>query len=174
MMEPDPSPTQVREFAKWLHSPRWREQRKDLDKWVGSRKSALFEAKGNPMEITNWDSLLSIFFADNAIHNTIIQARLATQTFRGTAANWWRAHSMLFPQLVVSYEQLLEWLRTEMVPLADPATAVLAWRQLRFLGDVDDYLKQLDQLSTHFPLPHETLLGNGHRTSRKRSIVFRL
>ena len=27
------------------------------------------------------------------------------------------------------------------------------------MGDVDDYLRQLDQLSTHFPLPHETLLA---------------
>ena len=42
--------------------------------------------------------------------------------------------------------------------MADPGTAALSWRQLRFLGDVEDYLRQLDQLSTHFPLPHETLL----------------
>ena len=159
MNERDPTASQVREFSKWMHSSIWREQRKDLDKWVGTRKSALFEAKGTPLEITNWDSMLNIFFADNAIFNPIIQAKLATQTFRGTAANWWRAHSMLFPELVVSYEQLLEWIRSELVPLADPATAVLAWRQLRFLGDVDDYLKQLDQLSMHFPLPHETLLA---------------
>ena len=27
------------------------------------------------------------------------------------------------------------------------------------MGDVEDYLRQLDQLSTHFPLPHETLLA---------------
>jgi len=87
MNEPDPTTRQVHEFAKWIRSSLWREQRKDLDKWVGSRKSALFEAKGTPLEITNWDSMLSIFFDDNAIINPIIQARLATQTFRGLAAN---------------------------------------------------------------------------------------
>ena len=159
MTESDPSRSQVADFARWMHSSTWRLQRKDLDKWVGTRKSALFEAKGTPMEVTNWDTMMNTFFADNAIINPVIQARLATQTFRGTAANWWRAHSMIVPELVVTYEQLLEWIRTELVPLADPATAVLAWRQLRFLGDVDDYLRQLDQLSTHFPLPHETLLA---------------
>ena len=60
--------------------------------------------------------------------------------------------------MVVSYEQLLEWIRTESVPLAYPGAATLSWRQLRFLGDVDDYLKQLDQLTTHFPSSHATLL----------------
>ena len=44
------------------------------------------------------------------------------------------------------------------MPLADPATATLSWRQLHFLSDVDDYLRQLDQLTTHFPLPPSTLL----------------
>ena len=44
------------------------------------------------------------------------------------------------------------------MPLADPGAATLSWRQLRFLGDIDDYLKQLDQLTTYFPLPHATLL----------------
>ena len=57
------------------------------------------------------------------------------------------------------YEQLLEWLRAELVPMADPGTAVLSWRQLRFLGDIEDYLRQLDQLSIYFLLPHETLLA---------------
>ena len=44
------------------------------------------------------------------------------------------------------------------MPLADLGAATLSWRQLRFLEDVDDYLKQLDQLTTHFLLPHSTLL----------------
>ena len=84
---------------------------------------------------------MSTYFYDNAITNTIIQSRLAAQSFVGQALNWWRSHSQLVPELVISYEQLLEWIRTELVPLADPASATLAWRQLRFLGEVEDYLK---------------------------------
>ena len=103
--------------------------------------------------------MMGTFFADHDILNPIFQARLAVQTFRGQALFWWRAHSALLPELVVTYEQLLEWVRAELVPMADPGTAVLSWRQLRYMGDVDDYLHQLDQLSTHFPLPHETLLA---------------
>ena len=98
------------------------------------------------------------YFTDNVITNSIIQSKLAVQTFRGLASNWWRAHQQLVPEMVVSYEQLLEKIRTELVPLADPGAATLSWRQLRFLGNVDNYLKQLDQLTTHFPLPHSTLL----------------
>ena len=83
---------------------------------------------------------------------------MAAQSFVGQPLNWWRSHSQLVPELVISYEQLLEWIRTELVPLADPASATLAWRQLRFLGEVEDYLKQLDQLTVHFPIPQATLL----------------
>ena len=102
--------------------------------------------------------MIGTFFADNEVINPIFQARLATQTFRSQALFWWRAHSSLLPELVVTYEQLLEWVRAELVPMANPGTVVLSWRQLRFMGDVEDYLRQLDQLSTYFLLPHETLL----------------
>ena len=133
--------------------------RKDLEKWVSHRRGAHFEAKGSSNEVTNWDNLMSTYFFDNAITNSVAQSRLAAQTFAGQALNWWRAYSQLVPELVVSYEQLLEWVHTELVPLADPATATLAWRQLRFLGDVDNYLRQLDQLSIHFPIFPATLLS---------------
>ena len=51
---------------------------------------------------------MSTYFFDNAITNTIVQSRLAAQSFFGQALNWWRGHSQLVPELVISYEQLLE------------------------------------------------------------------
>ena len=108
MMQPDPTRIQVSEFAREIHSSLWRGLRKDLDKWTTSRKAALFEAKGTPLEITNWDNIIGTFFADNEVTNPIFQARLAMQTFRSQALFWWRAHSSLLPELVVTYEQLLE------------------------------------------------------------------
>ena len=158
MHEPDPSRAEIEAFARIISSNQWKEMRKDFDKWASNRKGARFEGKASPNEVTNWDNVMSTYFFDNAITNTIVQSRLAAQSFSGQALNWWRAHSQLVPEMVISYEQLLEWVRTELVPLADPATATLAWRQLRFLGDVDDYLRQLDQLTTHFPIPQATLL----------------
>ena len=131
MHEPDPTRAEVDAFARLVRTAEWKEMRKDLDKWAGSRTGATFEAKGNPSAVTNWDNMMSTYFSENVILNSVVQARLATQTFRGQALNWWRAHSQLVPELVVSYEQLLEWIRTELVPLADPATATLSWRQLR-------------------------------------------
>ena len=82
--------------------------RKDFDKWVSNRKGARFEGKASPNEVTNWDNVMSTYFFDNAITNTIVQSRLAAQSFSGQALNWWRAHSQLVPEMVISYEQLLE------------------------------------------------------------------
>ena len=158
MHEVDPPHAEVEAFSRIFASNQWKQMRKDFDKWITSRKGAHFEGKGSPNEVTNWDNVMSTYFYDNAITNTIIQSRLAAQSFVGQALNWWRSHSQLVPELVISYEQLLEWIRTELVPLADPASATLAWRQLRFLGEVEDYLKQLDQLTVHFPIPQATLL----------------
>ena len=84
-MQPDPMRAQVSEFAREIHSSLWRGLRKDLDKWTTSRKAALFEAKGTPLEITNWDNMIGTFFADNEVTNPIFQARLVTQTFRSQA-----------------------------------------------------------------------------------------
>ena len=124
--EPDPSRAEIEAFARIISSNQWREMRKDFDKWASNRKGARFEGKALPNEVTNWDNVMSTYFFDNAITNTIVQSRLAAQSFSGQALNWWRAHSQLVPEMVISYEQLLEWVRTELVPLADPATATLA------------------------------------------------
>ena len=70
MMQPDPTRIQVSEFAREIHSSLWRSLRKDLDKWTTSRKAALFEAKGTPLEITNWDSMMGTFFARQRSHQS--------------------------------------------------------------------------------------------------------
>ena len=47
MTQPDPTPDQVAEYAREIHSAQWRGLRKDLDKWTPSRKTALFEGEGD-------------------------------------------------------------------------------------------------------------------------------
>ena len=172
MHQSDPSREVVEEYAQIKASSLWRTMRRDFDKWASGRKAAQFEAKGSPNEVTNWDHLMNMYFLDNDISNVIVQARLASHTFAGQALNWWHAHTQLVPELVVSYEQLLEWIRTELVPLADPASSALAWRQLRFLGEVEDYLKQLDQLSTHFPISQAHLLTLATEPLGKEVVSF--
>ena len=108
MHEPDPSRTEIEVFARIISSNQWKEIRKDFDKWASNRKGARFEGKASPNEVTNWDNVMSTYFFDNAITNTIVQLRLAAQSFSGQALNWWRAHSQLVPEMVISYEQLLE------------------------------------------------------------------
>ena len=58
----------------------------------------------------------------------------------------------------MSYDQLIEWIKCELVPKADPAASSLAWRKLKFTDSVSDYMTQLDKLTRHFPLRYDTLV----------------
>ena len=53
MHEPDPSSLEIEQFSQLIGAKEWKEMRRDLDKWANTRKSALFEGKGSPMEVTN-------------------------------------------------------------------------------------------------------------------------
>ena len=70
MHEPDPTRAEVDAFAKLVRTSEWKEMRKDLDKWAGSRTGATFEAKGNPSAVTNWDNMMSTYFSENVIINS--------------------------------------------------------------------------------------------------------
>ena len=62
------------------------------------------------------------------------------------------------PTLAVTYNQLVEWIKQELVPKSDPASAAAAWRQLKYTGDADNYVLQLSKLMKRFPLKHKPLL----------------
>ena len=79
-------------------------------------------------------------------------------TFKRAAMRWWGTKVRRYPMLVVTYEQLLEWLRTELVPTANPDEAFTAWQKLAYRGNIEDYLHQLDKLSLCFPLDHTLML----------------
>ena len=53
MHEPDPSSSEIEHFSQVIGAKEWKEMRRDLDKWASMRKSALFEGKGSPIEVTN-------------------------------------------------------------------------------------------------------------------------
>ena len=92
------------------------------------------------------------YFVVIPVDNPITQARLAVSTFKDIAQSWWRAHVTRLPRLLITYDQLIEWIKCELVPKADPAASSLAWRKLKFTGSVSDYMTQLDKLTKHFPL----------------------
>ena len=56
--------------------------------------------------------------------------------------------------LLLTFEQLTEWIRAELVPSASPDEALVAWQKLAFRGSIEDYLKQIDNLTLYYPLPN--------------------
>ena len=138
--------------------------RRDLDKWASTRKSALFEGKGSPMEVTNWDNMMVTYFTDNVITNSILQSKLAAQTFRGLASNWWRAHQQLVPEMVVSYEQLLEWIRTEFSTTSRSRCSYLVMEAIEVLGRRRRLLEIIRSAYYTFPITSCHLVRDGHRT----------
>ena len=73
-------------------------------------------------------------------------------TLRGRADKWWRAHLAARPSLVVSFPQLTEWVRAELVPDAMPSASILAWKKLVSNGNLEDYLKEVERLSMYYPV----------------------
>ena len=98
-------------------------------------------------------------FKDCDIFNPVCQFEVATITFTKNARAWWDAHSMKRPNLLVTYEQLLEWMRHELVPDSNPALPYMEWNTLRFRGNVEDYMKQIERLMEYFPIQRDTMIA---------------
>ena len=54
---------------------------------------------------------------------------------------------------MLSIDQLLEWIRVELVPQADPDMAALAWSDLKYEGNLDVFFAKMQTLSMYNPLP---------------------
>ena len=156
---PDPNSEDIRLYSQSERDGTWKTIRKDFLKWLsGQKKEAYFEGKQEIAPVIEWDNMMRYYFVITPVENPITQARLAVSTFKDIAQSWWRAHITRLPHLLISYDQLLEWIKCELVPKADPAASSLAWRKLKFTGSVSDYMTQLDKLTRHFPLRHDTLV----------------
>ena len=82
----------------------------------------------------------------------MVRAKIAATSFNGNAAAWWNAHARRQPRLLVTYDQLLEWLKCELVPAAGVAASHLAWHDLTYEGDIEKYLQKLTSLLIQHPL----------------------
>ena len=114
--------------------------------------------KGEAHRFLTWSEHLKAYFRREGITNSVTQARLAERTFRGKVARWWNAHNDRHPGRLLSFARLLELLRTEMVPAADPSAACLQWSNLQYEGKPDAFLKELDRLTDTYPLDRAALI----------------
>ena len=157
--EPDPDPATITQFEQLVEGPRGNHLRRDFIKWAESRREAMFEGRNDVGNFIEWRETLEYYFSTAPIGNPALQFWMATLTFRKAAMRWWGARAKQYPRLVLTFAQLVEWLRTELVPCANPEEAMAAWQQLAYRGDVEDYLKQYDKLTLCYPLSHALTLA---------------
>ena len=73
-------------------------------------------------------------FLSFRIINVVACAELAAMTLTFRARSWWLAHRVRAPKLLVTFDQLLEWIRRELVPHSSTADAVSAWCDSKIHG----------------------------------------
>ena len=155
---PPVTPEQQRECERIRHTTRWEHYYSTLVKYISSKIVVPFTGDHGALEHSQWVNSLMNFFELTAIENPAVQALLAVFTFQATAAAWWRAHKQHSPQYTLSFAQLVEWVRTELLPESNPATTVLAWQRLKYAGNIDKFLTDVRGLFVTNLLPTLTAL----------------
>ena len=159
MTAKDPSQEDMSEWQRWMLSGKSEQIKKTFVKWAESHREVFFEAKNDVGVFVEWKETLEYYFSTAPIVNECCQAWLATSTFKKTAMRWWGVKARRWPRLLLTYQQLLEWLQTELIPSASQDEALTAWQLLAFRGTVDDYVKQLDRLTLCYPLSHSLTIA---------------
>ena len=149
---PDPTQCEIDEFKEIYTSPRSQQLMFTFSRWATQHKGCSFDGDASVAKFRAWDHLTYRYFSSWQVYNPIAQAKLASNSFEGNAFSWWNAHTRRQPFLLVTYYQLLEWIRKELVPTAEAGASQLAWYDLQYNGDVEKYLKQLTDLLLHHPV----------------------
>ena len=149
---PDPTTYEIEECHEIMRQKKWQELVTALLKWNARHNVQGFAGKPDVVAFHTWADALETFFEVWQVANSALKAQLATVTFVDNAQRWWSAHKRQRPNVALTFTQLCEWIARELVPTADPAHTALAWYQLRYRGDVEAYLSQLDNLLLHHPL----------------------
>ena len=152
------SPAEKEEFIAGLGTSQWAWTRREFAHWLTHSSAAKFDGTGDAYTLAEWDSALRGYFRREQIGNEAKRSALAIVTFKGKAERWWNAYMEQFPHRLLSYAQLLEMMKTELVEKADPTTALQAWLQLEYHGKPEAYLKQMDNLMMRFPISPDSLL----------------
>ena len=159
LRKPDPTPSQLHEYRLLKGTKEWRDTKYAFIKWINTNKELRFAGTPSVAHFVEWNRTMRTHFKDCDIHNAICQFEVATTTFTRNARSWWDAHCVKCPGLLVTYEQLLEWIRHELVPDSNPALAYMEWNTLKYRGNVDEYMKQIERLMEYFPIQRDTMIA---------------
>ena len=148
----DPEEWEIMDDKRTIDEGEWRKIVQSVTKWMSKRTSCEYAGESNARAFHDWIDRLEKFFDYWPIRNSVTQARIAAVTLEGRADKWWRAYAREKPGLVVTFAQLVEWMRQELVPAALESSSHLSWSRLRYKGDVEAYLQQVEDLMVQHPI----------------------
>ena len=155
---PDPTPAEVNEYRELEITTVWNNMFRDFTKWSDSHKEAQYNGEEDIAVVFRWSTAMKSRFLNPRVTNPIARAELASTTLTHRARAWWLAHRTRAPKLLVTFDQLLEWIKRELVPHSSTTDAVNAWSDLSYTGDVKKYIADLERLINHFPLRRESII----------------
>ena len=152
---PPPKHRELVDLQQLQSSRQGNEMMATMTKAVTAKTVLRFKGNNSSKEFKDWKDALAHFFSLNGISNTAARSWLSLTTMDGKAKQWWMAQQTLRPRLVVSFEQLMEWVRFELVPTAEPAESMKKWVSLVYRGDLEEYFKEIEELDMYHPQPPE-------------------
>ena len=155
---PDPTIAQINEYKELEVTTLWRDIFRDFSKWSDSHKEAQYNGDEDISLVFRWSTAMKSRFLNPRVINPIARAELASTTLTHRARAWWLAHRTRAPKLLITFDQLLEWIKRELVPHSSTTDAVNAWSDLSYTGDVKKYISDLERLINHFPLRRESII----------------
>ena len=140
-------------YASYRQTPGWERLYTAMQRALQVKTLAPFTAKEGVTEYTKWKTSLVAFYRLMGVANTIAQTQLAVATFQDTASMWWWAHYEHTPERLYSLAQLFEWVSIELVPAANLESGFLEWGKLTYHSDLEEYFRQVRELTIHHPMP---------------------
>ena len=146
---PDPSLEEIREFKLMETTALWRETFRDFSKWSDAHKEAQYNGDEDITAVFRWSVAMKARFLSPRVVNSIAaRAELAATTLTHRARAWWLAHRTRTPNLLITFDQLYEWIKKELVPHSSTSDAANAWADLSYHGDPKKYITIWNDLST--------------------------
>ena len=123
-----------------------------LTKAVAAKTVHRCAGKDSAKDFVDWRNALHHHFTMNGIQNAATQGWLALGTLEDKAKQWWLSQKSLRPKLVLAFDQLVEWLRHEMVPSSVTTSSLQEWMDLKYEGNLDDYFQKVAMLDAYHPI----------------------
>ena len=126
-----PTREQCKERQRIRNSSRWDFLSATLTRQLASRSITPLTGDSTPIEHKQWENALTSFFELVVLENPAVQADIATHTLQGEALSWWHGHRFHTVKYTLSFSQLLEWIRIELLPESGQSSSIIGWRRLK-------------------------------------------